>query len=107
MDYVKLNNQFVIPIVADGRVASLIVLSLSIEVPFGRREAILQKEPKVRNSFLQVLFDHANMGGFEGEFTSPTKLSGLRMALREIAQRDIGREIVYNVLITDIARQDY
>ena len=107
MDYVKLNNQFVIPIVVQDRVASLVVLSLSIEVPEGQQDAVLKREPKLRDSFLQVLFNHANIGGFEGEFTSPIKLDRLRHALKEIAQRDIGIDTVSDVLILEIARQDY
>ncbi len=39
-DYVKLNNQFVIPIVDDGRVGSLVVMSLNLEVVAGETEAI-------------------------------------------------------------------
>lgn len=107
MDYVKLNNQFVIPIVNDERVASLVVMSLSVEVPEGKKEDVLRREPKLRDSFLQVMFNHANIGGFEGEFTAANKLNGLRNGLREIAQRDIGEDIVRDVLIVEIARQDY
>lgn len=42
MDYVKLNNQFVIPIVQNERVSSLVVLSLSIEVPEGKQDKVLK-----------------------------------------------------------------
>ncbi|MEL6414607.1 MAG: flagellar basal body-associated FliL family protein [Pseudomonadota bacterium] len=105
-EYVKMNNQFVVPIVKEDRVNSLVVLSLSIEVPAGQREAIYAKEPKLRDSFLQVLFDHANIGGFDGAFTNANNLSVLRGALREVAQKDMGEQIT-DVLIIEIARQDY
>lgn len=39
-DFVKLNNQFVIPVVKDGRVSSLVVMSLSLEVGVGGREQV-------------------------------------------------------------------
>lgn len=107
MDYVKLNNQFVVPIVKDAAVVALVVLALSIEVPEGTRDLIFQHEPKLRDSFLQVLFDHANIGGFDGKFTAAKNLSALRMALREIGQRDLGVDVVKDVLILEIARQDY
>ena len=107
VEYVKLNNQFVVPIVADERVAALIVLSLSIETPEGKQEAVLRKEPKLRDSFLQVLFTHANLGGFDGEFTRADKLNSLRRLLLEAAQRDVGKDVVYDVLILEVARQDY
>ena len=37
-DYVKLNNQFIVPVVDGGRVASMVVLSLSLEVAPGETE---------------------------------------------------------------------
>ncbi|WP_431358160.1 flagellar basal body-associated FliL family protein [Sulfitobacter albidus] len=106
-EFVKLNNQFVVPIVADERVAALVVLSLSVEVPAGETDIVYRREPKLRDSFLQILFDHANVGGFDGAFTQAEVLDPLRSALREVARRDIGSEIVHDVLITEIARQDY
>ncbi len=104
-DYVKLNNEFIVPIIEGGRVASMVVLSLSLEVSAGRTEEIYMREPKLRDAFLQVLFDHANTGGFRGSFTDGSNLVLLRRALREKAVSVVG-EGVTDVLITDIARQD-
>lgn len=105
LEYVKLNNQFLIPVVADQLVESLVVMSLSVEVSAGQSEVIYTREPKLRDAFLQVLFDHANIGGFQGEFTSARNLDALRVALTEVAESIVG-EAVNGVLITDIARQD-
>lgn len=105
LDYVKLNNQFVVPVLYRDAVQSLVVMSLSIELKSGSAEAVYLREPKLRDQFLQVLFDHANMGGFQGEFTSPKKLDVLRGALLDVARHVVGPE-VSGVLITDIARQD-
>ncbi len=107
MEYVKLSNQFVIPIVQNKKVVSLVVLALSLEVPEGQKDAIYKREPKLRDSFLQVLFDHANIGGFDGAFTDGNNLDILRNSLREVGQRDMGVNIVNEVLILEIARQDY
>lgn len=107
IEYAKLSNQFVVPIVKNRVVASLVVLALSLEVPEGTKETVFKKEPKVRDSFLQVLFDHANIGGFDGSFTDAAMLNRLREALREVAQRDLGKDMVKDVLILEIARQDY
>lgn len=107
MDYVKLNNQFVVPIVKDEVVVALVVLSLSLEVPLGSKEAVFRREPKLRDSFLQVLFDHANMGGFDGAFTDANNLAVLRNALREAGQKDMDSATIRDVLILEIARQDY
>ncbi|MGV6804627.1 MAG: flagellar basal body-associated FliL family protein [Ruegeria sp.] len=105
LDYVKLNNQFVVPVVASNRVEALVVLSLSIEAEPGLRDEIYAREPKIRDAFLQVLFDHANVGGFQGAFTRANNLDTLRSALTEVARGQFGSGI-HNVLIIDIARQD-
>ncbi len=104
-DYVKLNNQFVVPILEEGRVASMVVLSLSLEVTAGNTETIYAREPKIRDVFLQVLFDHANTGGFRGSFTDGSNLVLLRRSLKDSAAGVLG-DIVLDVLITEIARQD-
>lgn len=104
-EYVKLSNQFIIPVVEGGRVGSLVVLSLSLEVKPGSAEAVYAKEPKLRDSFLQILFDHANSGGFRGAFTDGSALEPLRQALVETAKATMP-DVVTDVLITDIARQD-
>ena len=104
-EYVKMNNQFVVPVVEKGRVSAMVVLSLTLEVETGNTEAVYQREPKLRDAFLQVLFDHANIGGFSGSFTDGSNLVVLRTGLRDAAALVLGTS-VRDVLITDIARQD-
>ncbi len=104
-EYVKLNNQFVVPVLAESKVTSIVLLSLSLEVALGEREHIFAVEPKLRDAFLQTMFDHANMGGFQGAFTNSSNLDVLRQALRETAHKIIGMS-VSDVLIIDIARQE-
>ena len=104
-DYVKLNNQFIVPILEEGRVVSMVIVSLSLEVKPGTTENVYAREPKLRDVFLQVMFDHANAGGFRGSFTDGANLVLLRKALLEVAMTTLG-EIVTDVLIVDIVRQD-
>jgi flagellar FliL protein len=104
-DYAKLNNQFVIPVVEKGRVAAMVILALSLEVEKGKTEEVFTREPKLRDVFLQILFDHANAGGFNGSFTDGANLILLRKSLLEAAKSVLGT-VVSDVLISDIARQD-
>jgi hypothetical protein len=104
-EYVKLSNQFIVPIVLNERVNSLVVLSLSIEVRKGESQIIFDREPKLRDAFLQVLFNHANIGGFNGSFTEESNMMILRRALKEAGQSILGNA-VSDILITDLARQD-
>ena len=105
VDFVKLNNQFVVPVVFEGKVTSLVVLSLTLEIVTGGQDQVYQLEPKLRDIFLQVLFDHANAGGFDGVFTTSRNMDLLRQALLETAQRTLG-DAVSDVLIVDLVRQD-
>ncbi len=104
-DYVKLNNQFVVPVLDAGRVVSMVILSLSLEVTPGTSERVYEIEPKLRDAFLQVLFDHSNAGGFRGSFTDGANLVLLRRALLEAA-KGILADSVSDVLIVEIVRQD-
>ena len=104
-EYVKMNNQFVVPIMGKDRVEALIVAALSIEVTAGTSGIVYEKEPKLRDVFLQQFFDHANIGGFEGAFTAGERMGILRSALLDVARSVLGPD-VRDVLITEIARQD-
>lgn len=104
-EYVKLNNQFIVPVVEQDTVQSLVILSVSLEVALGESEKVFKMEPKLRDSFLQVMFDHANSGGFEGAYTNSNNMEVLRTALFETARGILGKT-VSDVLITDIVRQN-
>ena len=99
-------TQFVVPVLEGGRVGALVVLALSLEVPVGQTDLVFTREPKLRDAFLRVLFDHANAGGFRGSFTDAATLVSLRRALLEAARKALGADAVSDVLITDILRQD-
>lgn len=104
-EYVRLSNQFVVPVLDGGSVTSLVILSLALEVAPGSTDTVFAHEPKLRDVFLQVLFSHANTGGFQGSFTDAANLVPLRTALEEAAA-GVLPDLVQDVLINDIARQD-
>ena len=104
-EYVKLANQFIVPVLDHGKVISMVILSLSLEVKAGSTPEIYNMEPKLRDVFLQVMFDHANAGGFNGSYTDGSNLVLLRKALLEAA-KTVMPETISDVLIIDIVRQD-
>ena len=104
-EFVKLNNQFVVPVVEQGKVRSLVILSLSLDVEPGTRERIYEMEPRIRDTLLSVLFDHANSGGFSGSFTDAHAMAGLRGSMRQAVVSIMGGD-VKDVLVLDIVRQD-
>ena len=105
VEYVALQRQLIVPLVDENRVDALIVLSLSIEAKSGNIEVIYDREPKLRDEFLQVLFRHANTGGFEGTFTSGEAMRDLKAAL-SAASHDVLGAISHQVLVTEILRQE-
>ena len=105
-EFIKMQKQFVVPLLDGPRTTGLATVSLSLETDPGLSELYYAREPKLRDAFLQVLFEHANTGGFEGAFTRPGKMRPLRQALLEVAQDVISPDQVHAVLILDIARQD-
>jgi flagellar FliL protein len=104
-DYVKINNQFIVPVIKGDIVRSVVVVALSLEVTAGSSDAVYAIEPKLRDTFLQALFDHASRGGFDGAFATTENLIRMRRSLKENASKILG-DIVNDVLVTDIARQD-
>lgn len=104
-DYVRLANQFVVPLLDKGRVQSLVILTLSLEVPTGGSETVYAREPRLRDGLLQVLYAHANNGGFRGNFTEAAALEPLRRALLEAAKLVLGDGVI-DVLISEMVRQD-
>ena len=104
-EYAKLNNQFIVPVIKVDIVRSVVVVALSLEVTAGSRDAVFAIEPKLRDSFLQALFDHASRGGFDGAFANTENLIRMRRALKENATKILG-DVVNDVLVTDIERQD-
>ena len=104
-EFARLNNQFIVPVTHGSAVDALVVLSLTLEVDEGGTETVFQSEPRLRDRFLRVLFDHANMGGFDAGFTQSGKMDLLRTGLHEAASGILG-PILRDVLIVDIVRQE-
>ncbi|HKK36633.1 MAG TPA: flagellar basal body-associated FliL family protein [Paracoccaceae bacterium] len=104
-DYVAIDRQFLVPLVEDGEVAAMMILSLTLEMEIGARDAVFEREPKLRDRFLHVMFRHAQSGAFAGVFTAGPAMRDLRGALLEAARGVLG-PAVHDVLVTDLLRQD-
>ena len=102
---VRLPNQFVVPVITDGQVQAMVVIGLALELSVENTFSMVESEPRLRAVLLQLLFDHANIGGFNGIFTSGEALLALRRTLREAARAEIG-DAVQDVLITELLRQE-
>lgn len=104
--YVTMDKPFVVPVFAGEKVVAMVVVSLSVETETEAAQAVEDVKPRLRDSFLNAMFRHANSGGFDGSFTSGRKLEDLKSALLEAAHEVLVKTPVDEVLITEIARQD-
>lgn len=107
ISYVPIEKPFVVPIFAGEKTVAMVVMSLSIAA--GGEKAATELEavqPRLRDSFLKVMFRHANSGGFDGSYTTGRKIEDLKSALLGAARQVVPDAAVDEVLITEIARQD-
>ncbi len=104
-EFLRLNDQFMVPLVRGDRVAALVVITLGLEIGAGQSEAVRSREPRLRALLLQTLFDHANTGAFEGMFTASSNMRILRESLTRAAQ-EVSGDTIRAVLVLDIVRQD-
>ncbi len=104
-EFIKLEKQFVVPIIERQKVVSLMVISMAIEVETGAGPKVFDREPKLRDEFLRVLFTHAQSGGFSGVFTDERPMDDLRASLTATARSVLGAA-AKSVLLTNLVRQD-
>ncbi|SPJ24644.1 flagellar basal body-associated FliL family protein [Palleronia abyssalis] len=103
--FFELGNQFVIPVLDAGRVDSLVVVSLTLEIAPEIEAAVAEREPRLRDRFLRVMLDHANTGGFDGAFTSNGAIDRLKKSLEQTAKTEVGTGF-FGILLTDIGKQE-
>lgn len=103
--YADFSEQFIVPLMSGDTVEALMVISISLEVNALDLERVYDREPKLRSAFLQSLFNHANNGGFSGNFTQFSTMASLKRELLYVAQDVVG-ETVSDILILDAVRQE-
>ena len=97
-------TQFFVPLMRNGDMGTVMILTLSIETLQADLEAMKQQEHRLRDALLRELLIHANTGGFDGNFTAEARLAPLRERLHKAAQASTALP-VKAILIEDIARR--
>lgn len=98
------SSQFFVPMMRNGDMGAIMVLTLSLETTQGELSNLEAMEHRLRDALLRQLLIAANTGGFDGNFTSEAKLRPLRKDLLNAVQK-AGGTAIKAVLIEDIARQ--
>ena len=105
VDYLKFKRQFVIPVMNDKKIDSLLIMNFNLELNEDAPSDSFQLEPKFRDAFMRDLLELSNQGLFSDDLTSPKTFEIIRETLLGSSRR-ILEEGVENVLILDIVRRD-
>lgn len=103
--FIRLDKQFVVPVIHDGRVDAMVAMALTLEVDPEIEDTVYSREPKLRDAFLRILLDHANTGGFDGTFTANTVVQTLTGRLLQEGREAVGAGLT-DILILDLAKQE-
>ena len=103
--YVKISRQMIVPVVEGGTTRALLVFEIALDVPTQHREAVFEREPRIRDAFLRELFEMSYTGAFLETYTSDRVMEELRQKLLAAARLHLGARI-NDVLILDALRQE-
>jgi flagellar basal body-associated protein FliL len=103
--YYRFSREFVVPLIENGRVASLVILNINLEVDAAISGTLFSKEPALRDNIMTTLIALSNDGRTFESITNVENYESLRamvlMNLKQVMPTGIN-----NVLILDMARQD-
>lgn len=103
--YYKFTREFVVPIIRDGRVSSLVILNLNLEADASIERELFDMEPKLRDNIMTTLITLSNDGT---TFESMTSVKNYE-SIRSLVLQNLGSVVkdgITNVLIVDLAKQD-
>lgn len=103
--FMKFSRQFVTPVVAAGKPASMIILDVNLEVEAALGGTIYAEEPRLRDAMLRVLLKQASDGALERLFSDTSVLEATRAQML-VEARAIAGDGVLSVLIMDVGYQD-
>lgn len=103
-EYFRFPTQFFVPVVKDGTLGSVMVLTLTLEMPAPLLDKVSAQEYRLRDTLLRALLIEANTGAFDGNFTTDAQMTRLHATLLRAVQGVTGPDVT-DVLIGDIARQ--
>ncbi len=105
LDYFKFSREFVVPIIRDGKVASLIILNINLEVDGSLTDELFSLEPKIRDNIMTTLVQLSNDGSTLVAISDVQNYESIRATLL----MNLGKVVpsgIRNVLIVDMGKQD-
>lgn len=102
--YFKFSREFVVPIMRDQRVSSLVIININLESSEDGLSKLFSLEPKLRDNIMTTLIKLSNERGILDSATAYDNYETIRATiLKNLGQ--VSSE-VHNVLILDMAKQD-
>ena len=103
--YFKFTREFVVPIMHDRRVESLVIININLEADSDISSKLFAMEPKIRDNIMTTLIELSNDGHTFDNITDVESYETIRAMVLMNLQKAIPTGIE-NVLIVDIAQQD-
>ncbi|WP_158535271.1 flagellar basal body-associated FliL family protein [Hyphomonas pacifica] len=103
--FYKFSREFVVPMIEDDRVKSLVILNLNLEIDTSISQELFSKEPVLRDNIMTTLVKLSSGGKTMDSITDVDNYETLRSMILRNLQNEIP-EGIHNVLILDMARQD-
>ncbi|MEO9968461.1 MAG: hypothetical protein ABJG15_01315 [Hyphomonadaceae bacterium] len=103
--FFNFNREFVIPIMANQRVDSLIIININLEVQASVLDKLFSLKPKLRDNIMTTLVELSNDGH---TLVEPTSVDSYE-TIRSTVMLNLGSVVdkgIENVLIMDLAKQD-
>ena len=103
--YYKFTREFVVPMVEDERVRSLVILNINLEIDTSISQELFSKEPVLRDNIMTTLIKLSSGGRTLYSITEVENYETLRSTILANLRNEVPHGI-HNVLILDMARQD-
>lgn len=103
--YYKFSREFVVPIIRENRVQSLVILNLNLEADEAISQKLFEMEPKLRDNIMTTLITLSNDGTTFESMTNVENYESIRSMVLMNLQTVVSTGI-NNVLIVDLAKQD-
>lgn len=103
--YYKFSREFVVPIIEDERVKSLVILNLNLQVNSSASQALFSQEPVLRDNIMSTLIALSGDDTIFNSLNNVEHYETIRSMILTNLQESVSGEI-QNVLILDMARQD-
>jgi len=104
-NYMKFSRQFVIPLIKDNEVVSMLIMDINLEMNSDARSDYYIHEPKMRDALMSGLLALAQRGVFFGDIGAERNVQYIKEKLLEDVKTALGKG-VEEVLIMDMVRQD-